>query len=218
MTQYRIKEMKMVGGGKKFVVSGGSSIYYLYPKLDGNIRCTCPGFRYHGRCKHQALCPIEIKRFPLKTMLHMADQVLEKIPFKTMLCGSARRGAFTCKDMDILVLVDPPGWEQIPHQMYKAFDNNWKIGKHGGELISGHYCDVPVDFTRVSTEREWPFMSLYRTGSRETNIRMRGRAKGWGMKLNERGLFNVDGSLIDCIDEREIFEALDMNYLEPSER
>ena len=215
MTQYRIKEMRMMSGGKKFAISGGSSIYYLYPKPDGSVRCTCPGFRYHGRCKHQRLCPVEIKRFPLKTILHMADQVLERLPFQTMLCGSARRQAFTCKDMDILVLADPLGWDQLSNLMA---GDNWKIGKHGGELISGHYCDVPVDFTRVATEREWPFMSLYRTGSRETNIKMRGRAKGWGMKLNERGLFNVDGSLIDCISEKEIFEALDLNYLEPSQR
>jgi DNA polymerase (family 10) len=134
-------------------------------------------------------------------------------------CGSVRRSAFTCKDLDLVILPKSvQSWETITTELGKLHGSNWELGKHGTELISGRVCGIPVDFTRVGAEREWPFMTLYRTGSRETNIRMRGRAKGWGWKLNERGLYDVSGSLIECEDEEEIFSELDLKYLAPSER
>jgi DNA polymerase/3'-5' exonuclease PolX len=212
---YFVTEMLSRDGSKKYEIRGGDSIYFLYPKASGEIRCTCPGFRYNGRCRHQQLAPVTLKRYPLATMRHMASTLLELLPFRRVeVCGSVRRQAFTCKDLDFVILTD--SWGEIENGLSKL--GNWKSVKAGGELISGVYCDIPVDFTRVDQEREWPFMTLYRTGSKETNIKMRGRAKGWGWKLNERGLWDVDGSLIDCEDEEEIFVKLDLQYKEPIER
>jgi len=217
---YSITKLRASDGTDKYEVHGGSSVYFLYPRPDGSIRCTCPGYRYNGRCKHQGLAPVSVIRYPLATMTRIASQLLEELrPIGRMdVCGSVRRSAFTCKDLDFIVLANIPTWDSLIPELGRLHNGNWKVGKHGSELISGHICGIPVDFTRVGAEREWPFMALYRTGSRETNIRMRGRAKGWGWKLNERGLYDTDGSLIECEDEEEIFSALDLKYLSPCER
>lgn len=216
---YTVLAMRGVEGTDKYEVHGGDSIYYLYPRTDGSVRCTCPGYRYHGECRHQVLAPTILKHYPLATMQVMATGILQILtPLRVEVCGSVRRQRFTCKDLDFVLRGDKDIWEQVVPTLANHYNSNWVPGKAGQELISGHICSVPVDFTRVSMEREWPFMTLYRTGSRETNIKMRGRAKGWGWKLNERGLFDEDGGLLECEDEREIFGKLDLKYLEPMER
>jgi hypothetical protein len=215
-TEYRLVELD---GGKRYEVFGGSSRYMLRRRDNGDLTCTCPGFRYNGRCKHQTLAPVLVKRLPLATMQHMGKQILEVCTpaiARIEICGSVRRQLYSCKDLDFVVLTK--SWSGVHECLEGFYKDNWKVGKSGPELISGHVCSIPVDFTRVSEEREWPFMTLYRTGSKETNIRMRGRAKGWGWKLNERGLFDESGTLLECEDERDIFLQLDMQYLIPSER
>ena len=62
---------------------------------------------------------------------------------------------------------------------------------------------------------------LYFTGSYEFNERMRGIAKRLGYKLNEYGLYKLDGykeKLIQIYSEKDVFDILGMNYLDPHER
>jgi DNA polymerase (family 10) len=62
---------------------------------------------------------------------------------------------------------------------------------------------------------------LYFTGSYEFNERMRGIAKKQKYKLNEYGLYKLDGDtekLINIYSEKDLFDILGMNYLEPKDR
>jgi DNA polymerase/3'-5' exonuclease PolX len=67
-----------------------------------------------------------------------------------------------------------------------------------------------------------PFLSwypalLYFTGSKELNLMMRNKAKKLGYKLNEYGLFKGSKNIY-VESEEEIFDLLEMKYLEPQER
>ena len=62
---------------------------------------------------------------------------------------------------------------------------------------------------------------LYFTGSYEFNERMRGIAKRKGYKLNEYGLYKLEENqekYIQIYSEKDVFDILGMNYLEPSQR
>jgi DNA polymerase (family 10) len=58
---------------------------------------------------------------------------------------------------------------------------------------------------------------LYFTGSYEFNEKMRGIAKRQGYKLNEYGLYKGE-KLIQIYCEKDVFDILGMNYLEPKDR
>ncbi len=77
---------------------------------------------------------------------------------------------------------------------------------------------------RVVSDREFPFALAYFTGSKEHNIVMRQRAISRGLRLNEYGLFKSKEEtrdpklLVPCKSEEEIFEKLDLPYIEPELR
>ena len=86
-------------------------------------------------------------------------------------------------------------------------------------LEGGIQCDL-----RVVSDREFPFALAYFTGSKEHNIVMRQRAIQRGLRLNEYGLFKSKEEtrdpklLVPCQTEGEIFERLDLPYVEPELR
>jgi DNA polymerase (family 10) len=86
-------------------------------------------------------------------------------------------------------------------------------------LEDGIQCDL-----RVVSDAEFPFALAYFTGSKEHNIVMRQRAIQRGLRLNEYGLFKSKEEtrdpklLVSCKSEEEIFEKLDLPYIEPELR
>ena len=79
-------------------------------------------------------------------------------------------------------------------------------------LNSGINADL-----RIVSDSEYPFALHYFTGSSEHNTAMRSRAKKFGLKLNEYGLFKGEKSL-QCKSEEEIFKALGLTYIPPELR
>ena len=77
---------------------------------------------------------------------------------------------------------------------------------------------------RVVSDKEFPFALMYFTGNKEHNIVMRQRAIARGLRLNEYGLFKSKEEtrdpalLVPCQSEEEIFEKLDLPYIEPELR
>jgi DNA polymerase (family 10) len=86
-------------------------------------------------------------------------------------------------------------------------------------LEGGIQCDL-----RAVSDREFPFALAYFTGSKEHNIVMRQRAIQRGLRLNEYGLVKSKEEtrdpklLVPCQTEEEIFERLDLPYVEPELR
>lgn len=77
---------------------------------------------------------------------------------------------------------------------------------------------------RVVSDAEFPFALAYFTGGKEHNIVMRQRAIARGLRLNEYGLFKSKEEtrdpklLVPCKTEEEIFQKLDLPYIEPELR
>ena len=62
-------------------------------------------------------------------------------------------------------------------------------------------------------------MLLYSTGSKDFNILMRQKAKAKKMLLNQDGLYDRESNtIITTNSERDIFDAIEMEYKEPTER
>lgn len=129
-------------------------------------------------------------------------------------CGSIRRRKEIVRDMDILIASDN-------HEKVTSFfvsmpevDEVLVTGetKTSVRMRSGIVADL-----RVVGREEFPYALMYFTGSKEHNVRLRGIAKRKGWKLNEYGLFNGD-SLVKCINEEEIYRALDLPYIPPELR
>ena len=75
-----------------------------------------------------------------------------------------------------------------------------------------------VDFL-YSTVEEYPFSTLYFTGSKAFNVVMRGYSLKMGYSLNEHG-FKKNGTLIQdrFMDEKSIFDFLGLQYIPPEKR
>jgi DNA polymerase/3'-5' exonuclease PolX len=139
-------------------------------------------------------------------------------------CGSYRRKQPTCGDMDILfcekdnkiVLADI-----VKLLLDKdILSDTLGLGKTkylGLSIMPG--IAFRIDFEVVKTE-EWPFALLYFTGSGTFNEKQRYIAKQMGYRLSEHGLYSLkDKAYVKGItSEKEIFDFLGMEYLEPWNR
>ncbi len=136
-------------------------------------------------------------------------------------CGSFRRGKETVHDLDFLVSTRQP--EQVIAD-FVALPQIEKVIVQGGTKASvyapnGVQCDL-----RAVSSAEFPFALNYFTGSKEHNVVMRQRALDRGLSLNEYGFTPTEAgaSLSEEIqeihDEREIYRALGLDYIEPELR
>jgi DNA polymerase (family 10) len=143
-------------------------------------------------------------------------------------CGSIRR--LLPKVADIDLVVSPPlrkAAEVLLEMDGKVIPGiNVKVGvlsvvclsnienckKTANLMVNG----VQVDLYEA-TEEQWAAMTLFLTGSKLCNVVMRGKAKAQGLRLNQYGLWHGD-EVIAGRSERQIFEALGLEYLTPEER
>lgn len=75
-----------------------------------------------------------------------------------------------------------------------------------------------IDIRLIPMVSYWPAL-LYFTGSYDLNQTMRAKAKKLGYKLNEYGLYDLrTDEMIVVTSEQEIFEKLEINYIQPNQR
>ena len=137
-------------------------------------------------------------------------------------CGSFRRAKETCGDLDFLVSTREPAVVSeffIKHEMVEHVMVNGAT-KSSVRLKSGIQADL-----RVVQDAEFPFALNYFTGSKEHNIVMRQRALARGWTLNEYRLGVDEKSKIAVPqpvpvirEERDIYTALGLDYIEPELR
>lgn len=143
--------------------------------------------------------------------------------YKMDVAGSYRRKKKTSGDIDILLSSET-------FILKEAIDvlNKWNVvtdilsmksEKFMGvcHCPSGNYHNIRVDIVFLP-EEQYGAGLLYFTGSKEFNVDMRFNAKKQGLRLNQHGLFDEDGELIPTYTERDIFDVLDMKYVEPEYR
>ena len=154
-------------------------------------------------------------RYTREELNPIVDRVCDMMDFsrgKYLICGSWRRELPTVKDLDI-VITDSEFMDIILRLDFvekKLWGGDQKLAII--EKTSG----VQIDF-RLSKDESFGACTLYFTGPKEFNIKMRGLAKSMGLLLNEYGLFQ-GGERIAGETEEGIFEALDMDYVAPWDR
>jgi len=152
---------------------------------------------------------------------HAAQNLVEmilKFPHvqRVEIAGSIRRHKETIKDIDLIAVVNNEHRKSTMEQFTSLAEVELVTGK--GEtkssvrLASGFQADL-----RLVSENEFPFMLHHFTGSKEHNTAMRSRAKSYDLKMNEYGLYK-NGDFLSCMDEKEIFKALDLEYIDPELR
>ena len=132
------------------------------------------------------------------------------------IAGSIRRRKEVIKDIDIVASARHERVGSVMDFFTTLPDVQSIVAKGDTKssviLNSGINADL-----RIVSDSEYPFALHYFTGSAEHNTAMRSRAKKFGLKLNEYGLFKGEKSL-QCKSEEEIFKALGLTYIPPELR
>ncbi|CAJ1378951.1 unnamed protein product [Effrenium voratum] len=152
------------------------------------------------------------------------------------ICGSYRRGRPDCGDID--VLISHPEYTTTKRAanaggklLHGFVDSLKRAGYVTGDLAFGNtkfmgICRLPgaerlhrrLDIRCVPYD-QYHFGMLYFTGSAALSVKMRLKAIEMGLTLSEYGLENkLTGEKVLANSEEDIFRALGMPYLAPTER
>jgi len=129
--------------------------------------------------------------------------------------GSLRRGCDTCGDIDILA----SGAESSLMETFTDYRLVERVLAQGEtkssvRLQGGFQADLRL----VSADSRGAAMQYF-TGSKSHNIALRDRAIGLGFKLNEYGLFRLEGDTRVAGDTEEgVYEALGLQWVPPELR
>jgi len=148
---------------------------------------------------------------------------------RIVVCGSIRRQKPEVGDIELLCiprLVD--GIDQLD-KVIRALVIQGRLDFRRSKLGSRVYgpknkfmVHLPsgVGVGIFSTAEEcWPVSLVVRTGGEKTNkrIAMAAIRKGWHLKAYGRGFSTPQGELV-CRSEKDVFEFVGLDYLEPWER
>jgi len=175
------------------------------------------------------------KRIPYDEISRMEiylKNVTQKIDPKLelLICGSYRRKKKTSGDIDILLYSSKKNTDFLKKTVDRLTKQKFLIDHltNDGETkymgICQYKLGIPrrIDIRYIKKEH-LPTSMLYFTGSGDFNKNMRVYANKRGYKLNEYGLFKMKanksvGLRINLKTEKEIFEFLDLEYVEPENR
>lgn len=178
----------------------------------------------------------KIPRTEIDKMISILHKVALKIDpqlFFTV-CGSYRRELPTSGDIDIIIvhpsvksLEDTKTINYIKLFVEELKKKKFIIESLTDENVYTKYMGICKlnnnSLLRRIDIRYMPYNSyysaiLYFTGSKDFNRKMRQIAITMGYKLNEYGLFDENGNQFKVNSEKEIFDLLNMEYLNPSQR
>jgi DNA polymerase (family 10) len=151
-------------------------------------------------------------------IVHCVDHLCDKIE----VAGSIRRKRPEPRDIDIVLIPQAWMWNTIIQRLKTSMFAN-VIEAAGPELARLRVPEnivsepIQVDLYRARPET-WGVLLLIRTGSIEHNIKLCSRARGMGMMLSAAQGVIKDGKVIASRTEREIFEVLNMEFVEPKDR
>jgi DNA polymerase (family 10) len=124
------------------------------------------------------------------------------------ICGSFRRNKEVVGDIDLL------GDSSDMINRLKKYGDVLSSGTINGFIVKD---GIDIDIKIVPKE-SWGAGLMMWTGSKEENIRLRGIAKGKGLKLNEYGLWKKEKNIAKNKTEEQIYKLLGERYKKPEER
>jgi DNA polymerase/3'-5' exonuclease PolX len=219
---YGIGKSKAYELYKKYGVKNISDLKKLSEtvELPQNIKI---GLQYFGKSK---------ENIPRKEMEDV-DKYLFKIALKVdpklhySVCGSYRRNYGTQKtsnDIDVL-LVHPNDEKCLGKFIKKLIDEKFIVASLTNIDVPTKYmglCKIDKHIRRIDIRevdyKSYYYAILYFTGPRDFNKKMRQIAISMGYTLNEYGMCKKNKKCTIANSEKEIFDALNMEYLTPDLR
>jgi len=134
------------------------------------------------------------------------------------LAGSYRRGRETIGDLDVLVV--SPKAEEVMDHLGNYDDVQQTIARGGTKMSVKLQGGLQVDL-RVVEAKSFGAALQYFTGSKDHNVVLRGMAKDRGLKINEYGVFRVDGKKEEYVagaEEKDVYDTLDLPLFPPEIR
>lgn len=162
------------------------------------------------------------KRRPMAEAMLAAEAICERMRgvkgvIACDFAGSLRRRAETIGDLDILVAAKAEDAPFIMEAFVTAPDVTEVLGKGDTKssvvLEGGMQADL-----RVVPHESWGAAMQYFTGSKDHNVAMRTIAVKLKLKVSEYGVFEADGKRIAGEDERGVYEAIGLRWMDPELR
>ncbi len=195
--------------------------------LDGRI-AALPGFGQ--KTANNILAAIEHRKKHIGTFLlgdvaPLAERLLADLRshpevLHAEAAGSYRRSRETVRDLDLIVATREPKLVGEDFAAHELVDRVLVAGatKTSVVLKNGLQCDL-----RVVSAAEYPFAIQYFTGSKEHNVRLRGRALERGWSLNEYRFSAAGGRqlrepLPEIREESDIYRVLGLHPVPPELR
>ncbi len=217
---------------------GPKKIKALYQKLDitsiASLKEACETDRikelsgFGPKSVSNILKAIETKekfagRYRLGDITALAETILAAIKehpstSRAAIAGSYRRAKETLHDLDFLVATKQQA-DIIDY--FTQLDEVEEIIAKGEtkaavRLVNGLQCDL-----RAVSNEQFPFALQYFSGSKEHNVSIRQLANKRGWSLNEYAFTHKDTSQPappKVVDERDIYRALELEFIEPELR
>ena len=146
---------------------------------------------------------------------YFADcKAVQKIEF----AGSYRRGKETVGDLDILVVSKKVDQVMDHFANFPSFDS--LIGRGPTKMAIRLDTGFQIDL-RVVPAESFGAALQYFTGSKQHNVVIRSMAKQRGLKINEWGVYRLDGNdekYVAGKTEREVYKTLDLPLFPPEIR
>lgn len=134
------------------------------------------------------------------------------------LAGSYRRGKETVGDLDILVVSQDAA--EVMDRLAKYPELADVIGRGDTKMSIRTYKGLQIDL-RVVPAVSFGAALQYFTGSKDHNVTVRGLAKQRGLKINEYGVYRVEGEKevhVAGATEEEVYATLDLPWFPPELR
>ena len=163
-------------------------------------------------------------RFLLGAVSPLAGEILDTLRThpeisQVTVAGSFRRARETVHDLDFLVATKEPVLVCEDFTTLPQVETVLACGetKASVRLKNGIQCDL-----RAVSNAQFPYALMYFTGSKEHNVALRSLALKRGLSLNEYGFTAAGETAVevpaDLHQERDIYQFLGMQYIEPELR
>ncbi|HEU5374509.1 MAG TPA: DNA polymerase/3'-5' exonuclease PolX [Ktedonobacteraceae bacterium] len=155
------------------------------------------------------------------------QEALSTLPgiVRMQVAGSLRRKRETVKDIDMVLSVADDANDEVRTRIMDVFTSQPGVkaitgkGLTKSSIVLGSGINMDL---RVVGDSQFPYTLHHFTGSKEHHIPLRRRALSMGMTINDYGLFRGKepdpANLVPCTDERDIYAALGLDYIEPELR
>ena len=160
------------------------------------------------------------ERMDLLTATKVADEIVEflnkdRSVQKITVAGSLRRMKETVRDIDILVVSNNPRKASRDFVGLTQVKQVLAQGETKSSILTKD--DAQVDL-RVLEASSFGAALLYFTGSKNHNIKLRHLAIKRDLKINEYGIFDKKGRCLASKTEKDMYDVLKMDYIEPQMR